>query len=143
MKKSGFTLVEIMTVVAILGVLSIASFSVYTTWQNKSKVSLSRTIIVQALSEAKQRASSGSNDSNWGLKYETGKVILFSGSSYLGRDSSQDKNFDLPIGVTLKDLDEIVFYKFTGLPTNTITITIVYGNETEKISINSAGVFGN
>jgi len=143
MKKLGFTFVEIITVIAIIGILSISSFSVYTVWQNKNKVSTARTIVVQALSEAKQRALIGSNDNNWGVKYQTGKIVLFSGLNYLERDATKDVNFDLPSGVVLNNLDEVTFYKFTGLSVNKPTIIIIYGSESQKITISETGVFGN
>lgn len=136
-------MVEIITVVAIINILSIASFSVYTIWQNKNKVFVAREIIVQSLSEARQRAVAGSGDSNWGIKYETGRVVLFSGLNYLERDASKDINFDLPSGIILNNLDEVTFYKFTGLPVNKPTIIINYGNETQEITISPIGVFGN
>jgi len=143
MNKGYFTFVEVMVVLAILGILGTASFSIYTIWQHKNNVSSARSVVLQALTEAKQQAISGTNDKNWGIKYNGTQIVLFSGASYLTRDTNQDKKFDWPQGIYFGGLDEFIFLKFSGLPISTGTINIFYGNENEKININTQGIFSN
>ncbi len=141
MKNKGFTLIEFLIVIAVMAILIVAGFSLYRIWQNKSSVNNGEIILISALREAKLMATLGNNDSNWGVKYLTGSVVVFSGSNYLSRDVSQDKFFYLPAGVSISGLDEFIFSKFTGLPLTTLNSIVSYGTENIQINVSSQGVF--
>lgn len=141
MKNKGFSLIEVIVVLAIIAVISASGFSVYKIWQSKNTLTNGRMILVSALYEAKTMATMGNNDSNWGVKNLSGKIVVFSGDSYNTRDTSKDKNFDLPIGVIVSVLDEYIFNKFSGLPQNALNTNIFYGGESLQVNVSAQGVF--
>lgn len=141
MKNPGFTLIELLVVIGILSVILVSGFSLYKVWQNRSSVSDAESIVLSALRESSSMANLGSNDSQWGVKYLSNKLVVFSGSDYVSRNTTQDKFFELPAGVSLLGLDELIFEKFTGLPQSTSSIVINYGEETSQISVSEQGVF--
>lgn len=143
MNKKAFSLVELIFVFAILVILGTSSLSVYRVWQTKNTTSSTKMIVLQSLYEAKENALFGVNDSNWGVKYTSNDIILFSGNSFLERDVAQDKIFNLAKNSDILNLDELIFNKFDGLPSDTPTI-IFYGEDSsEQIIISAQGVFNN
>lgn len=141
MNTRAFSLVELIFVLAILFILGVSSISIYKVWQTKNSISSSKSVVLQSLYEAKENALLGINDSNWGIKKIDNKIILFSGNSFLERNSSKDKIFDLVKNSNISNLDEIIFNKFDGLPSNTLTIVFYGEGNSEQIVINAQGIF--
>lgn len=141
MKKLGFTLIELLVVIGILSVILVSGFSLYKVWQNRSSVSDAESTVLSALREASSMAVLGNGDASWGVKYLPGEVVVFSGISYAARNSTRDKFFELPAGISLSGLDELIFEKFTGLPQATSSIVISYGEEISQINVSEQGVF--
>jgi len=140
MKNRGFSLIELVVVFAIISVVSVSGFSVYKVWQSRNTLINGRMVLVSALYEAKNMATLGNSDSNWGIKNLPGKIILFSGDSYNERNISKDKIFDLPPGVTVSILDEYIFTKFTGLPQTELNTNVFYGGESLQVNVNLQGI---
>lgn len=141
MNTRAFSLVELIFVLAILFILGVSSISIYKVWQTKNSISSSKSVVLQSLYEAKENALLGINDSNWGIKKIDNKIILFSGNSFLERNSSKDKIFDLVKNSNISNLDEIIFNKFDGLPSNMLTIVFYGEGNSEQIVINAQGIF--
>lgn len=141
MNTRAFSLVELIFVLAILFILGVSSISIYKVWQTKNSIYSSKSVVLQSLYEAKENALLGINDSNWGIKKIDNKIILFSGNSFLERNSSKDKIFDLVKNSNISNLDEIIFNKFDGLPSNTLTIVFYGEGNSEQIVINAQGIF--
>lgn len=67
-------------------------------------------------------------------------MTLFKGASYVARDVVYDEVFDVPTSITPSGVSEIVYTKFTGLPSVTGTVTLTSNtNETRSITINAKG----
>lgn len=58
-KKSAFTLIELMVVIAIMWVLLMFSYAPYDLYQNKARLKLATREVSQSLYDAKQKATSG------------------------------------------------------------------------------------
>ncbi len=141
MKNKGFTLIELVVVFGIISVVGVSGFSVYKVWQNSNKLENGSMVLVASLREARNNAWLGKNDSDWGVKYTNNELIIFSGSNYSNREDSMDIVFDLPIGVLIDGLEELIFYKFTGSPSEILNIKVIYGEKDLEISFNEFGVF--
>jgi len=137
----GASIIEIIVIVAIIGLLASFSTLTYNTWraQNELNVALSNSVDnfrrAQTLSEIAQ------NDSNWGVKFETGSITVFKGTSFddIGRDLTKDEKISLPSSVVFSGLTEVVFNKLSGYPQSTGSLTITRINDTKQITINSKG----
>lgn len=138
---AGFTLLEMMLSVAVIGILAAIGFPVYQTFQIKNDLSLSVINSVHSFRRAQTLAEAVDGDSTWGVKVQTGSIVLFKGASYAARDSTYDEIFDLPGTITPSGTTEVVFAKMTGVPGTTGTLTLTSSSGlTNNITINGKGM---
>ncbi len=137
----GFTLLEMMVALGIIILLAAVTVPFY------NQISFSRTTesargeLTSVLRLAASQASASQNDSAFGVYILSNHYILFRGNSYASRIAVEDRSFDLPAGITLSGLNEVVFAKQTGLPNVTGTISLINQlGQTMTVSINSQGL---
>lgn len=135
----GFSLIEILVVLGILGIVGSISVVTYNTMRKVGDVKHATYVFVDALKEAKNKAKIMEYNIDWGVNLSNTDIVVFGGSSYSGRDTSKDKTFDIPDGLTITGPTEIVFSKFTGLPT--ISGDIIFSNDfgSSTVSLSSGG----
>lgn len=139
-KKRGFALIELILVIALIAALAGLSIPVYQSFQVKNDIDIAANTLTQELKRAQILSQASDGDTSWGVKSQSGSIVLFKGASYSGRDAAYDETFSLPSTITPSGATEIVYAKFTGLPQATGTITLTAStNETRTITINSKG----
>lgn len=140
----GFTLLEILLSVALLGLIAGFSAPLYVSFQNRNDLDIATSSTVQNLRRAQMLAQASVDDEAWGVYLQTGSVTIFRGTSFAGRNSDFDEVYPISQSIVISKLEEIIFTKFSGLPTapsvGTITLTNV-NNETRDIIINDQGMF--
>ncbi len=137
--KKGFSLVELLIVFSMIAVLSAVSITMYTQIKNKNNLEVSTTSIVQALRYAKMNAEQVNDDEKWGVYVTSDKVTVFKGNSYSNRDASSDQDLNLPGGVEVSGLDEVLFNKVSGIPEEEGAIILSNSDSTVTIVINEKG----
>lgn len=133
--KVGFTLIEILVVVAILGVLGALSYPFYSRLIMQNTVSDAANNLAGSLRKAQSYAMASKDGSNWGVKYLGTNIILLRESTSTNFDT-----YNILPGIQIAGPDHIIFSKSTGLPSVTGTFTISGGNNTVSVSLNSEGV---
>jgi len=135
----GFTLVEIMLVVGIIGLLTTISTSVYNSFKTHENLEITTIGVVEAIRHAQGNSQSGKGDSSWGVKVLASSAVIFKGSSYASRDTSADQSLGFSGGVEASGLSEIVFTKIIGSTTDTGTVTLTNSYGSKNILINEKG----
>jgi prepilin-type N-terminal cleavage/methylation domain-containing protein len=136
----GFTLIEIMLGLALIGIVAATTIPVYQSFQVRNDLDVAAGTIAQTMRRAQALSRGASGDVTWGVLATTTSITLFQGASYSARDTALDEVFDLPQTITPADHIEVVFNKLTGEPTTTGTTTLTSSiNETRNININSKG----
>ncbi len=138
-RQSGFTLIELIMVIAIFGILFAISSSVYVNLKVSSNLKITTGSLVQALRYAEENAQIGKNDLKWGVEILPNKVVIFGGDSYSNRDTSLDQILNFPSGIVPSGNSEFVFEKITGWTTTTGTATITNNSGVKNISVNEKG----
>ena len=139
-KNKGFSLVELVIVIAIFAILAGVGDSVYYNFKTKNSLEVSTNSFVQALRHAQINSEQVEGDSVWGTAIFSDKVVVFKGASYISRDTFSDQIADFPSGISVGGLSEIVFEKTTGWSSNVGTTTITNSNgEVKNIFINEKG----
>lgn len=139
--KRGFTLLELLLSVAVIGLLAGISIPVLSRVQTKTDLDTATAVFVSSLRRAEALAQSVDGDTSWGVHTASGVVVLFKGISYAGRDATYDEIFSVPTTITVSGLTDVVMNKFTGYPTATGTATFVSSvlPDTKTVSVNAKG----
>lgn len=137
--KRGFTLLELLLPVAIISLLAGLSLPVYRTLMKKNDLDIAATTITSSLRRAQVLSQAVDDDKTWGVKVQSGSIVIFKGASYTARDPTFDETFDVPTTIGVGGTTEVVFAKFTGFPQTTGTVNLSTEGDTRSISINEKG----
>lgn len=96
--------------------------------------------IAAAISHAETQARAVMGDSSWGVKINTGEIVVFKGSSYINRVATSDEKIKISNAAEVSGITEIVFSKVYGYPNVSGNINIKSGEVIKIISINAKGI---
>lgn len=137
---AGFTLLETLLSIAIIGLIAGIGAPVYQSFQVRNDLDIGAAIIAQSARRAQMLAQASDGDASWGVRVQSGSIALFKGASYASRDMAYDETFHLPRSIASSGMSEVVYAKFTGLPKMIGAITLTSNaNETRTIAINAKG----
>ena len=136
----GFTLIEVLLTVALLGVISGIGTPVYQSFQNRNDLNIAAQTVVQSARRAQLLSQSQSGDSSWGIYIATSTVTVFRGSSYDAREVSLDEDVLISSSIVISGTDEYIFSKLSGEPSSIGTTTLTSLNdEVRDVFINPKG----
>ena len=138
----GFTLIELMLSIAILGLLTGLSIPLYATFSNRNSLDLATQNVATLLRRAETYSRGAKLDTQWGVELQSDKATLFNGSNFAGRNVAYDEVVTTSPSVGLSGLNEVLFSKLGGIPqaTGSITVTSTNSGEARMITINAKGV---
>lgn len=141
LSSRGFTLLEVLLSLATIAGIAGISMPIYQSFQVRNDLDIAATTMAQSFRRAQVLAKASDGDASWGVHIQSGSITLFKGTSFAARDTTLDEIFVVPTSITPSGVSEIVFAKFTGLPTATGTTTLTSSiNETRTITINGKGM---
>lgn len=136
----GFTTIELILTIGIMGVMFAASTPIFRSFLLKNDLEVSFNVLNQNLYRAQSLARNGERDSSWGVRIQSGSIVLFKGNSYAARDTGFDEAYTIPTGMQVGGTAEYVFQRFTGLPITTGVSNLTYAGETHTSTVNSKGM---
>ncbi len=140
MCSKGFTLLETLLVIALIALIFVAGMPVYLSLLFRNDLSIGQNTTASLMRRAQLLSQGVDGDGRWGIKIQSGSITLFKGTSYASRDTSKDEIHELPSSITPSVVQEIVYTKFTGLPSTTGILTFTASNnETSTVTINGKG----
>ena len=142
-RSLAFTLLEVLLSVGLIGAITAVSIPLYLSYSTGNDIDIAANTTVQSLRRAQILSQAVQNDATWGVKILNGSITLFKGVDYNSRDTSYDEIFNTPTIIQVSGTSEFVFYKMTGLPIQTGTLTLTStNNDIKNIVINSKGMIG-
>lgn len=138
--SQGFTLIELLLVMAIFSIIVVMSSVFYSRFISQNAVGNTTDQLASSLRKAQLYAMEGRQNSNWGVTINSGKIYLFSGTSFATRTQSFDETYTLNGTVGVSGLNELIYTRVSGLPNNSTSITISANNNSDTITVNSQGV---
>lgn len=140
-KQAGFTLLEMLLVVALVAILAAASTPVLQSFLNRNELDIATNVMADKVYRAGVLARGVSGDSAWGVYATSSQIVLFQGSSYAARNTSFDEVTTIASSITLGGSSEYVFSKMTGDPVSVGTTTFTsINNETRTVVVGERGV---
>lgn len=137
----GFSLLEMVMVIGVLGIISTATIPMYRKYQVSSDLNNAQALITQGISRARQLAQSGKNDDAWGFSSQYG--VLYEGRNYPSRVSGKDELYAIPSTITVSGVTDVSFEKLSGKPSTNGNITLSAFDGQQRIiniAVNDAGI---
>jgi prepilin-type N-terminal cleavage/methylation domain-containing protein len=140
MKRSGFTLFEVLIVIAITTIVAATGWAIYPKLISGTNLTSSVDTATQAARQAVLNSVAGRRGQGWGLLLAPDKVTIYAGSSYDQRVVGSEQNYSLSAGLTLSGPLEYSFAALTGRPLAAGTTILTLNGLTKGLTINSIGV---
>lgn len=138
--EKGFTLVEIILTLALIGILAYAYFATFRNFQFGNDLDVAVSTVVQSARRAQILSQGVFGEDDWGIKIFENRLVIFKGSNYADRDTSRDEILEFPAPLSVSGLTEIVFRKFSGEPRETGSISLsTASGPSREISIGAMG----
>jgi prepilin-type N-terminal cleavage/methylation domain-containing protein len=159
--QSGFTLLEVILTVTLLGILGAVSIGMYFSYKSSTDLELTSQTLAQMLRRAQTLARSWANQSDWGVSVEDDALVLFRGDDFGARDTAFDETYPIPqtlqimntptltgtcetgamVTVTITDTDEVVETRcrngvFFAQPLQTFSLAV---NSATAVQTDAAG----
>jgi prepilin-type N-terminal cleavage/methylation domain-containing protein len=127
--KKGFTLIEALIVIAILGVMVSVSVVAFKTFKTSQGLDKDTELVIETLQQARTQTLSSQNASQYGVHFASSTVTLFTGNSYSAVASTNlvypFYSADTVLSTSLAGGGaDVVFARLTGETTQNGTITI-------------------
>lgn len=139
-RLSGFTLMEMLLVIAILTIVLAIGTPVYMSLSNTNQLDVATNILAQDLYQAQVNSRAQAEDSQWGVAVQDQAITLFKGSSYAARDSGRDVVYQLPSSIHLSGTNQVVYSQLYGLPTAGGSFGLTDANGSRTVTVNNKGM---
>jgi type II secretory pathway pseudopilin PulG len=139
--RMGFALIEFLAVVGISAILATLTLNSFVVLNRTQALDGQTQSAISLLEKARTLSLSSKSDSNYGVHFETTRMILFKGSSYsAGSSSNEIENLNSVISISSIGLtggvSDIVFSRLSGVASATGTVRfIVKSNSTSSSTI--------
>ena len=135
LQKNGFTLIELILVVAIISILAASATSFGSNFLTRNNLENKTNEVVSSLRTAQVNAISSKEDRQWGVETTSSQIKLFA----VG-DSGFDQTFSVPASISIS-VENVVFDKLTGNPDSVSTITVSNNiGESNTVTVNEVGI---
>ena len=142
--KKGMTAVEILIVLAILGIIFAVVLPSFKTIKENQILKSTVSDVVSALDKARSNTLASVNSSNYGVYFESSQIVIFKGTSYSPSDVNNE-NISIMEPATISSINliggatEVYFNRLTGAPNKTGTVTISLSSLSKIITISASG----
>jgi len=141
----GITLIEILAVLSILGILFAVALPSFGTMRNIQILRSTSLDISSSLSKARSQALSSINSSEYGVHFESNKIVIFKGTVFSSSDpNNEDILITSPAYISSIDLsdsaDSVYFDRLSGAPNKSGSVTLSISSLSKSIIIYPTGV---
>jgi len=137
MRYRGITLLEIIVALGILAFAATMIGSVFSNFSDSGKLIEAHSGIIGMLRDAKSRTLASELSSNYGVHFQSDRVVLFRGDAYNAGDSSNE-DYVLSDRVEINAIaltggaSDIIFTRLQGTTTASGTVTVRSINNLSK-----------
>lgn len=140
-RERGFTLIEMLLSVGIIALLAGMSLPLYQSFDTRNELDITAQSLASALRRSQVYARGANDDSQWGVRIQSGAITLFKGASFAGRDATYDEVTVVSPSTAVSGMSEVLFVKLSGAPNTTGSVTLTnVNNETRTVTINAKGM---
>ncbi|MEI7809930.1 MAG: prepilin-type N-terminal cleavage/methylation domain-containing protein [bacterium] len=146
--KKGFTIVEMLIVIVIIGILVAIVLPSFSAMRQNQALKNTVSDVVSSLDKARSQTLASLNSSEYGVHFQSNKIVIFKGTSYSANDAN-NTSINVTSPATLSSISltggasDIYFARLSGTPNVTGTIVVsVSSNQslTKTITISATGI---
>ena len=142
--SNGFTIVELLVVMALLGIIAFISASSFQNMYHASTLRAGGGEVYRALTSAHTQTLASKDDAVYGVHLSTSTVTRFTGGSYVS-GAATNRVYVFEGGVTatsslMSGTGDIVFSRLTGAPSVVGAISVRNTSGTTTINILASGL---
>lgn len=146
--RRGITIIELLIVLAVLGIIISVVISQFSRIRENQVLKNGIADVLSSINKARSQTLSSLNSSEYGVRFESNKVIIFKGKVFSANDANNE-TIDITspasiTNVTLSGISGILgnmyFNRLSGIPSATGNITFSTGNYLKIITISETGV---
>jgi len=146
--KKGITFIELLVVLAVIGVMAAIIIPQFSKMRENQVLKSGVQDILSSLDKARSQTLASLNSSEYGVRFQTDKIIIFKGTSFPANDPSNESiNITSPASISNVTLNlvsgipgEMYFNRLSGSPSKTGTITVSTPSYSRIITIYATGV---
>ena len=130
LKKRGYTAIEIVLVIGIMGILVTMVGLSFSAFRNSNILAVETEKVVSLIAQARNDTLSSKNDTVYGVRVESGRVVLFESDTFSEVDPDNIE-ISLDTSVALTDIvlngggSDIVFKRLSGKTNELGTMSLV------------------
>ncbi|MBI5139532.1 prepilin-type N-terminal cleavage/methylation domain-containing protein [Candidatus Nomurabacteria bacterium] len=143
-KKVGFTIMEVLIVIAIVGILAVIVLASFGDMRDRQLLKATASDIFSALDKARSQTLASVNSSEYGVHFQSDKIVIFKGTIYSSSDSNNEEilftsgAFISSINLTSGAVD-LYFNRLSGAPNKSGTITVSVSSLSKTVTISPTG----
>lgn len=142
--QKGFSIIEIMVVLAILAVMAMIVLPSFQTMRSSQVIKAAASDVFSALDRAKSYTLSSIDSSEYGVHFESNKIVIFKGKVYSSTDPlNTEVAIVSPASISEINLTggavDLYFNRLNGMPDKTGTITVSIPSISKIITISATG----
>lgn len=144
-KKNGFTVLELLMVVAIVGVLAAIISLPFSKFRNAQALQNSTNAVVALLNSARTKTLAAVNNTSYSVRIESSRAILYTGTTYSASEQTNEiVTYESPVTLSSISLNgggsEVKFNRLKGTTSQYGTITLTLpDNQTRIITVSATG----
>ena len=137
LQRKGFTLLELLIVVGIMGILVAIIISPFAVFRNSKVLDTASEETLALLSEARGNTLSAKAGYQYGVHFDASQIVLYRGATYSSSDVNNkvvvlDNALEVVSIALAGGGSDVLFDKLTGKTTNSSTVIIRVKNDTTK-----------
>lgn len=136
--RKGFSLLEIITAIAIVFVLSVVGLSALSNYNKKQSLKANADMVLSVLSEARSKTTASEGNSRYGVHFEESKAILFRETYVAGSVDNVEFKIVGPVkisNIAISGGSDVIFKKISGETDNNGSLTISLNNGSASLEI--------
>lgn len=145
--KKGITALELLIILAIIGILVSIVFFQFSKSREQQVVKSAISDTLSSINKARSQTLSSLNSSEYGIHFQSDKVIIFKGTIFTaGASGNETINIispaiisDVTLGGVSASSGDVYFNRLYGVPSKTGMITISSSSLSKIINISATG----
>src|SRR3989344_37957 len=146
--QRGLSIIELLILIAVIGVLTAVIIPQFSKIRENQVLKSGVEDLLSSINNARGKTLSSLNSSEYGVHFESEKVIIFKGKVFsAGATDNETINIVTPASISNVTLDgvsgisgDIYFNRLSGIPSDTGTITVSTPSFSKIITISATGI---